>query len=782
MAAEAPDPKSLADWQDAFQSPVPVVRRMEQQLRADLSTNKEKLRSLVGASYRELLGTAERIIEMDEEMQQVEANLGRISEGCKSRLLERTRENYGRWDGSTREQDKERFTFASLLALLQNCPLIISRLLRKGGSILLAAKILVISRRIHRALSQHEPVPPLASDIRGQLASLWRKLLRSIDRQFSNPEASTSRLVELMCAFSLATSSSLTDVLKHFQHVRLECIAAQFEGNHRDHARVLDALRLYSRTLQDTQAVLPNPIIENLVKLKSHPLFKDGEVRAVVELSLDVHERWIPDSIRHFTPWIGHEDLQKSDADKILRAWAKKAFSTVLEGLQRLLTGMEDFRGLVRLRTEIYTTWFDGRNRVAGFDSSGPLQGLRSAINEQLVQLVRERARRLHLVGTEVEAALEDWKDGITDEQQGLWELAGGSMNIADGAVGFRSAVLDRARGRNNAVGRVKGSYITWLRLVEEISTILKELREQKWDEDLDDEEDEFGLESRNAQLSEDDPELLENELRESLAASFAELQNAIEECSKKISEGDRGGKQAMFLLRVLRELRQNLPKGCDVASFGLSLVPSLHAVVAETASSRPLQAFASGFDRRFHHQRQSRALWEGSPPLPVQPSPGVFKLLHGLASSMADGPDIWSTDAAAALKDVASRRVTSDVERTLKSRTGNGLVNGVNHVTASRADYGQANGSVNGSVNGDTEDDEGSAEEDRTTQVLYDVALLQKVFSSRSPFTQRSDETDDLKQSLLSSLKLGESSKERLQKSVAEYWKRTQLLFALLT
>ena len=48
MAPEAPDPKSLKSWHDAFQYPIPTVRRVEQELRRDIASNKEKLRALVG--------------------------------------------------------------------------------------------------------------------------------------------------------------------------------------------------------------------------------------------------------------------------------------------------------------------------------------------------------------------------------------------------------------------------------------------------------------------------------------------------------------------------------------------------------------------------------------------------------------------------------------------------------------------------------------------------------------------------------------------------------------
>lgn len=48
MATEAPDPRTFKSWEDAFQYPIPVVRKVEQQLRSNAGENREKLRSLVG--------------------------------------------------------------------------------------------------------------------------------------------------------------------------------------------------------------------------------------------------------------------------------------------------------------------------------------------------------------------------------------------------------------------------------------------------------------------------------------------------------------------------------------------------------------------------------------------------------------------------------------------------------------------------------------------------------------------------------------------------------------
>ena len=46
--AEAPNAKAFGSWEDAFKYPVAAVRGMERQLRSDIESNRERLRSLVG--------------------------------------------------------------------------------------------------------------------------------------------------------------------------------------------------------------------------------------------------------------------------------------------------------------------------------------------------------------------------------------------------------------------------------------------------------------------------------------------------------------------------------------------------------------------------------------------------------------------------------------------------------------------------------------------------------------------------------------------------------------
>ena len=51
------------------------------------------------ASYRDLLGTANSIIEMDGEMHNVEAYMGEMGQRCNTRLLEKKGTNLRSWTG-----------------------------------------------------------------------------------------------------------------------------------------------------------------------------------------------------------------------------------------------------------------------------------------------------------------------------------------------------------------------------------------------------------------------------------------------------------------------------------------------------------------------------------------------------------------------------------------------------------------------------------------------------------------------------------------------------------
>lgn len=823
MAAEAPDPKTFGSWEEAFQYPIPAVRGMERQLRGDIDSNREKLRTLVGASYRDLLGTAESIIEMGGQMRDVETYIGEIGKRCNTRILEKKGSNMNSWAEEIGAPRHTRYAFASQLAVLRSCPDVISRLFKSGGSVLLAAKVLVISRLLHTKLSQRPNPPPYLDNLRNRLASLRRRLLGRIDRRFKSLETSRDVLVEAMCAFALATSSSPKDVIRHYHHIRLEAISENMDQGGDGHDSMLLALRLYVKTLKDTQAVIPAQLAHALEKLKSVSLFRSQDVYSLIELNLDVHERWIGDDIKIFTPYIRHDDLTKAETERSLKQWAKSAFGSFLAGLRNRIQDVEDPGRLMDLRRQVLELWLSNHQHSTGVDSAETLDGLRDVFNLQSIRLIQSRASKLDRVGSIVKDIMQNWHPGVSDLTPSLWDSSITSMEFENGGKPFRERLESRLTGKNEPLSRVSLEYGSFLESIEVLEEMIKQLRETRWADDVDDVDDEDDLlDNKQVLLSEDDPRLLQEELNSAVHEAYTELQIMLCKLPGK-SETTSSGQQAAYLTRVWRELRQHLPKSYQNAKLGNSWIPSLQHTIADEALRVPLERCSKRIAKMSQAKLlQARPLWEGDPELPVLPSVWTYRFLLDLASSMnACGSDVWSPQAVNALKkelilsiapmfeghqavqvnghrdrnlldgeDKEEEELEEEVKKDEEEieervREENGEVDG--EEPGKKGDEEEAiseekpekplNGTMsNGHVGPKPEDEP----EDGKIQRFFDICYLTNASAVKEMETEE-NQLVSLQGALVQDLRLEPKSMERMKKDAAEYWKRTSLLFALL-
>ena len=671
-----------------------------------------------------------------------------------------------------------------------------TRLLKKGGSSLLIAKVLVLSRLLHKALSQTANKPPFVDNIRDQLASLRRRLLTRIDKHLSSPTADTSTLVENMCAFSLATTSTPTDVLRHFHHVRMEAIVKAFEPHEKVQEHILNSLELCVRTLQDTQAIFPRRLADSLSKLKLHPLMQDPDIRAITELNLNIHERWIVDEARNYTPWPRHDELQRVDAEKLLKSWAKHAISSFLKGMKDVLSHVQDFKAVAELRRQLFETWLASGSGVPGLKSSGVLDDLREAMNSHLGSIVHVRAQGLHIIISEISKTLENWSATDREIKTSLWDNSTTSMEISNGAESFKQAVLDKSHGRSDYVLRIVSMYQQWANSALEAKSIIKEMREARWDEDFgdgaEDSDDEFGLDSKQALLSEDDPRLLEEKVQEAISEALLELQKNLKTLIARLTSDTQESSlpQAIFLLRVLREVSERIPrlglKDTESTSpslpFASSLVEPLHNALATSISQSALDSLKRRL-RKFSTSRRilSRTLWEGNPPLPVQPSPGTFKFLHMLSKDMGvRGSDLWASGAVRTIKSVAGTEVCNllkECANSIHAEDETLVVHDkqVNNIKQEGDEDDQQ-------VEDESAIDKRKVKKEKLTQLLFDVSYLQRCLSLSDHSSSSDEHFDTLSEATYQAASLDEASRARLRKSAADYRKRTYLLFALLS
>ncbi|XPS67773.1 hypothetical protein M3J09_000071 [Ascochyta lentis] len=795
MTTEAPDPRTFQSWEDAFQYPIPTVRKLEQQLRTTADDNREKLRSLVGTSYRDLLDTAETIIDMETQMELVESNLGRIGQNCNSRVLDKVSGNALKMDTHTRGSDAERYTFASQLSVLRSSPTVQTRLLRKDDQHLLIAKVLVISRLVHKALSQSENKPPIVDQLWEKLLSARRKLLRRIDRQLASTTGGSTSLVESMCAYALATSSAPSDVLKHFHKVRKEKIVNEIKkGGDELAKRGINALRLCIQTCQDTQTIFPRRLAEALAKLKSHPLIQDSEVRGLYELNLDVHDRWIGDEVRNYTPWPRHDELQRSEAERILHRWSKDTIASFLKEVKTALQHEVRLAEVASLRQELIETWMLSGPRMTGVKFANVLDDLRDTMNEKLETIVRARTQALQGVLSELTAGLDALPATDNIPGMSLWNTTTNSKDLSNGAQAFKTTILNTHQGRDQATLGVTATFDKWMDSVLEVKGIVKSMKEARWDDtfadDIEEDSDDDLGESKQTLLSADDPRLLEDVTQEALGDSLQSLGKGLSKIAQSVTEDEKdiSVRKAMFILRVIREFGDRIPRlrlqersSPFPTPFTPDILKPLHTTLAAHVAQLTLAAYEASLITSTKGNSRTHILWEGHPPLPSQPSPNTFRFLRELNKTMAGlGSDLWAPACVAVVKDKMSTDVVRLLEKhaeTIKnSKPQKDARAGAQDGESNEADDQENDNEASVvDVPASSEDDE--ITDQRLKQLLFDALYMQRFFSVEMGPSQ----TMDAFVNKVAVADLDEVAVQRLRKNAAEYTKKTYLLFALL-
>jgi conserved oligomeric Golgi complex subunit 1 len=827
MAANV-DVSSLSSAADIFSGShtLPQIRAIHRALHIQAEEKAGRLRTQVGSSYRELLGTADTIVRMRGDNEQVQAVLGDMGAKCgrsvvasKAASLER----FVRGRGDT-EQRLER---AARLRVLDACGLVAGRVLRggaglpetssRGDRLVLASKVLVLIRLLSKSLGGEAAQGRVRRDIEASLDGARRRLLQRHDTDIDDVQ-------KALCAYSLATSSGARDVLRHFLRVRGEAMAMCFEVDEDEHELrreddVLRSLRLYTQTLLDVQALVPAKLSQSLAALKGRALLADPSLLQLEGLRLDVHKQWCGDEILYFTPFIRHDDLDRDAARDMLSNWASHGGDVLVRGLRQTLAHMTEFKSVIDLRTSVLQHWIREGGKARGLDPSEMQDSLRDAINDRLLALVDAKVRKLRIVGSEVRATLEAWRDGVTDARRGLWgegEDADYDAALSAGAGSFIEEVVARLYGHNDAVSKASHCYASWYHVIGDVTDVVQSLTKQRWDNDDDEEiEDEETLEARQELLSKEDPERLRRKLDTSLDTSFEELEEQLRKLWEERRTGPRGGPVAIYLLRILRDIRKQLPQRDAIQKFGLAMVPSLHETLAVSVSTGPVAHFTE--TALASRTVDCRPLWEGEEPaLPVQPSPGLFLFLRDLSTSMGDaGMDLWSPKAVQVLRQRLLGSVAENWTTALDAAEMDFAASHEKKKEKAKADDKEASGLKKGSEGKEAEhadekqdddDDEKETEEIETqkkeeqakdedgadgagdssdnrrdlyVQWVFDLALLHHCLGQASGDALAKLEA--LQKTITRHAEVDQTSRDRMAKSAEQFWQRTSLLFGLL-
>ncbi|PHH62697.1 hypothetical protein CDD81_6766 [Ophiocordyceps australis] len=658
--ATAPDLSTVTSSAQIFSAnyTLPQIRSLHKSLHAQAEDKANRLRTQVGGSYRELLGTADTIVRMRSDNERLQELLGQMADRCGSQVVARKMDGLAKLKAAGHDAEMGR---AARWKLLEACELVVGRELRqRGQGLVLAAKAWVLERLLVKSVAEEDAAR--AKGAKRTLSTLRRRLVASINKVLEQVRDDTDvdHVLEALCAYSLVTSSGAKDVMRHFVAVRKEAMGLALSSQQEHHAvgmeeSVVASLKLYSQTLLNVQALVPEKLAPALASLKGGALLDDDALKQLQGLRLDIYGGWCSDEVRCFTPFIRHDDLDGKQAKEMLDAWDSQSSKLLVDGLSRALEHMTDLKAIMDLRTCLVQLWIQRGSRIRGIDASDMQDELRRVMNGRLLALIQGTVSKLHLVASEVKATLDSWHEGVSDKHVSLWEDDGYEAALASGAGPFVHEIVARLYGRNDAVSRALGCYTSWLQVTDAVRSAVAQLSQQRWENDVDEVEEEEVIVQRQQRLSKDDPHLLTAKLDACIDDGFVQLGAQIDALWHEHAAAAASGAMAMYLVRVLRDIRSQLPRelGSSLSRFGLASVPALHSRIVAHLCTEPLAAFAAALRDDGQERRvQGRVLWEGDAALPNQPSPTLFALLHALSSAMAQaGSDLWTRAAVATLK-----------------------------------------------------------------------------------------------------------------------------------
>jgi hypothetical protein len=692
---------------------------------------------------------------MDSQMQQVESNLAGIGRKCDYRVVERSRENSANLKKAGRQEQDKKLEVMARVKVLKGALEAVSRIVRKGGNALGAAKVLVLARLLHKSVSQSENAPPVLAELKKKLAGVRRKLLSYIERSLARATGDRTVLSNTMCAYAMITSSTPKDVLRHFLQVRYEQLESQAETLNEDN--ILAMLDLYGKTLVDTRDSFPRRLAEALAQLSKAPLLRDSQVTSIEELNLDIYSQWIPDDIRSFTPWVRHDQLTASETNEGLKAWAKQAQSSFVQALGACLQTQEDAQVVLSIRRNVLSRFLSVSSKLRNDDFTRSIKDLQSVFLVRLEELAEKSAD----LSSFALKSLEKSPAPTRSLQSSPWALATQSINLNAGALAFRAAILDHRHGRDSAVKLEHDALDHWTAQLNSHWEFVTSMRVAKWDDDLDidiDDLDYEGDETLQEALSRNDAAKFEQKLRKSTTQAFKKAYENIEKASNMQSE------QAAFFIRILRELdlrrsalSDRLSVTKDANDFDhTSLISTLHTTLSEQASYVALNDFSEALSKQ---NTVATSLWDGTPALPTQPSPATFRFLTALQTRMSEmGEDLWSPRAV----------------EVVRTHVGASLVNVLDKFPPEQ----QAVSAEGEETSDAAEASEKTADHNKELRVqrLFDALYLSAALGSKSR-----DALKGVLSTLQKAAEVDAAAEQRVNKNATEHWKRTNLLFGLL-
>ncbi|KAI1611875.1 hypothetical protein EDD37DRAFT_566157 [Exophiala viscosa] len=627
---------TINTWQQAFQDHrIPTTRAIEKQLRAGVSRDKEKLRALVGGSYRELLATAEAIVVLQEKTKVTEDHLSSISHNCRPPQHE----------ASAKSSPPEKVALAQL-RLLQRCHTTSSTSLR-NRNLLQCSKLLFLSRLLLKSLDNQESLSESLEYLRNKFGVLRRQLLRQIDATLVNPVSNVPDLLEGICSYCLVTSVSTEDALTHLRQLRLEKLRRQLDKPHGPET-ICEGLQYQLASLQTFKALNGRPIIEAMNNLRKKPILEDPAINTIESLDLDRLWPLLPEEIRTFVPYFKRSAPSAEEMQAKLEAWSREACQLLSNSVDDHLSKLDDITGVLELRKDIYEILLPVYFSTPA--SNDINKHIRHSLNQRISQICHSQGDRL----SQVTQALIESAVGNASTKS-LWDAEIVQTSLERGASKMIARVKSRHSGLNARLSKSSRTLNAWISTLHATQKVIDELPKVRWRDAIEEPDDEQEEEAAHVirMLCKEDPSVYSESLEGALQKALSKYETSLASAASAIGGDCPDISKAVYLLRSIRvsvsALQHAFPEGASVKGLE-GIVPRLHQILAADVMRR-----LSEMTERDGTVRK----WDKSQLPENMPSPKAFMTLRRLCNIVTEigGTDSWCTPALTLVKkDVGAR------------------------------------------------------------------------------------------------------------------------------
>lgn len=279
---------------------VAEIKTMEIDIRSMAAAKSTELRLLVGESYRDLLTTADTIVQMREETNALRQQLKQLASDCDGQMVHRKLKNL---QSFSRQQ--KRAADQAIVAYLQNLRGLVLTYLKRGD-LVMASRLYAFGRLLAGPLSKAMP------HISTRMHNIRRIIIQTIN--------TSANIREFAGSFAIMESASPVSCLRHFLSIKLEDFSTCTSLRDLTSAllQTIDSTRQFSELGTEFSQISRKTLLSTII--------------ALPELNGQALSDCVTEDIRQYKPYLPSEELDTKAISTSVSAWVN-SISNQLEDL-----------------------------------------------------------------------------------------------------------------------------------------------------------------------------------------------------------------------------------------------------------------------------------------------------------------------------------------------------------------------------------------------------------------------------------------------------------------